>query len=238
LRTAWKEDLTDPSDVARTLSTLRSTEMKPFLESLRTMAWRTAGARYNAARRLRQREIFSTFSLALFSSLTIAVAFAQRIYMPLPGTTLDSYLTALSVCLGVFLLAISLMEWGAAHALKAEALHRNAEELTAFQIKLRQVLAQMESGTPIADDRVDLLRLEYETIKGRCAHNHEPIDHAMFSVQQRTALEFAAKGGAPAIGVWEARYVTAKWHMSAVWYFIVFWGLILGALGFAVCLPA
>ena len=73
--------------------------MKDFLVSLRTMAWRTAGARYNAARRLKRREWFSTFSLASLSALSIAVAFAQRIYSPQSGTPLDNYLTAMSVSL-------------------------------------------------------------------------------------------------------------------------------------------
>ena len=44
--------------------------MKDFISDLRTTAWRTAGARYNAARRLKQRETFSTVNLALLSALT------------------------------------------------------------------------------------------------------------------------------------------------------------------------
>ena len=73
--------------------------MTDFLLALRTTVWRTAGARYNAARRLKRREFMSVLSLALLSSLSVAIAFLQRIYSPQGGTPLDNYLTALQVVL-------------------------------------------------------------------------------------------------------------------------------------------
>lgn len=54
--------------------------MQDYLRALRMDAWRTAGSRYNAARRLRRRETFSAASLAFFSAMSVAVAFLQRIY--------------------------------------------------------------------------------------------------------------------------------------------------------------
>ncbi|WP_409574965.1 hypothetical protein [Sulfuritalea sp.] len=38
------------------------TSITNFLEELRTAAWRTEGARFNAARRLKRRDWFATFS--------------------------------------------------------------------------------------------------------------------------------------------------------------------------------
>ena len=197
--------------------------MKEFLTGLRTQAWRTAGARYNAARRLRRRELFSTVSLAFFSSLTIVLAFIQRIYAVQPGTQLDNYLTALSVCLGVFLLSISLMEWGAANGAKADSLHRNAEDLTAFQLKVAQCLAGISEGESMTWGTVETLRDEYETVKGRCSHNHLPLDDWAFRAERRKAPEFETASGTPAMTGLEAWWVLCRHWLASVWYFGLFW---------------
>jgi len=104
----------------------------------------------------------------MLSALSVATAVAQRIYSPQTGTPLDNYLTAISIALGVFLLTLSLLEWGAAYGAKADALHRNAEDLTAYHLKLAHVLARMDSGKVVEDSEIDALRVEYETIKDRC----------------------------------------------------------------------
>ncbi|KWR90420.1 hypothetical protein RM96_09335 [Cupriavidus sp. IDO] len=52
---------------------------------------------------------------------------------------------AMAATFGVFLLVISLLEWGARYEAQAEVLHRNAEGLTAFQWKVAQCLPQMDT---------------------------------------------------------------------------------------------
>ena len=173
----------------------------------------------------------------MFSSLSIAVTFAQRIYSPKPGAPLDNYLTALLASLGIFLLAISLLEWGAAHGSRADALHRNAEELTAYHLKLAQVLAHLEIVGTIENSRVDDLRLEYEAIKDRCAYNHEPSDDRLFRAQQRHAIEFTTSENAPRMGAFEALWIAVRWQVSTVWYFSFFWFTICGALACAWYVP-
>src|SRR5437763_4400594 len=98
--------------------------MNSSLEKLKKDIWRTSGARYNAARRLRRREFFATVSFALMSSFTVAIAFAQKIYAK-PQTPADDYLTFVSALLGIFLLTLSLVEWGAKTGSKSDALHEN-----------------------------------------------------------------------------------------------------------------
>lgn len=208
-----------------------------FLIDLRTTAWRTAGARYNAARRLRRRESFSTVSLALFSTSSIAVTFIQRIYSPQAGTPLDNYLTTLLASLGVFLLTISLLEWGAAYGAKAEALHRNAEELTAYQFKLKQVLAESIATGIVDSAKIDQLRVEYEGIKGRCGYNHDPRDDLLFRAARRLAPEFLDSEDAPVIGAKRALLIKMGWHLSTVWYFALFWLVIFGAFAYAWHVP-
>lgn len=211
--------------------------MKQFISDLRKSAWQTSGSRYNAARRLKQREVFSTFSLALLSALSIAAAVAQRIYAPQPGTPLDNYLTTVSVALGVFLLAVSLLEWGAAYGAKADALHRNAEDLTAYHLKLKQVLARIDTGRAATDKEVDELRVEYESIKNRCTYNHAPVDHELFMAQQRSAPEFQDPKGKPKMSCWGAFLVQWRWRLSTIWFFLIVWILVVLAILYSFCIP-
>ncbi len=211
--------------------------MKQFILDLRARAWRTSGSRYNAARRLKQRETFSTISLAMLSALSVAAAVAQRIYSPQAGTPLDNYLTVVSIALGVFLLTLSLLEWGAAYGAKADALYRNAEDLTAYHLKLAHVLARMDSGKVVEDSEIDALRVEYETIKDRCPYNHSPSDHELFRAQQRTAPELGAANGKPVMTNLAAWFVKARWGWSTIWFFLLIWISIASAGIFAIWVP-
>jgi len=209
--------------------------MKQFILDLRTKAWRTAGSRYNAARRLKQRATLSTFSIAMLSALSVAAAVAQRIYSPQPGTSLDNYLTAVSVALGVFLLVISLLEWGASYGAKADALHRNAEDLTAYHIKLAYVLAKMDSGKGVGESEIDLLRVEYETIKDRCAHNHAPSDDRLFRAQQRMSTEFRVVRGGQGMTRWDAFCARVQWEWSTIWFFLFIWIVVVAIFACVFC---
>ncbi len=159
----------------------------------------------------------------MLSALSVAAAVAQRIYSPQAGTSLDNYLTAISIALGVFLLTLSLLEWGAAYGAKADALHRNAEDLTAYHLKLAHVLARMDCGKVVEDSEIEALRVEYETIKDRCPYNHSPSDHELFRAQQRTAPELGAVNGKPVMNEWAALFVKARWEWSTIWFFLLIW---------------
>ena len=164
-------------------------------------------------------------------------AVAQRLYSPQSGTPLDNYMTVVSIALGVFLLAISLLEWGAAYGAEADALHRNAEDLTAYELKLAQVLAKMDAGMGVENPEVDALRLEYETIKDRCPYNHAPSDHELFRVQQRMAPELGAVNGKPAITDWDALVIKARWQWSTIWLFLLIWIIVTVAGAYAFWIP-
>lgn len=196
--------------------------MKDYLTELRTTIWRTAGARYNAARRLKRKELFSTVSLTFFSVITICLAVIQKIYSPeisqSPG--LGNYLTALSILSGVFLLAISLMEWGARNGSNADALYKNAEELNALQRKLQREIFKLNdvSGNW---DACGELSTEYEAIQSRYDVNHAPLDDQLFLVERRLAPEFKNKN----ISFCQAQAVKVIWFFSSIWYYLLFWTL-------------
>ena len=203
--------------------------MIAFLTKLRTDAWRTSSARYNAARRLSRREFFATISLALLSAMTVAVAFIQRVYAP-SSSPVDNYFTVVSASLGVFLLTISLVEWGAKTGSIADALHQNAEKLNALQRKIGIKIAALGSGSPMTWVEAQALADEYEAIKADCRHNHQPIDDEYFRAKQRTAPEFCDASGNPTISQKEARRISFLWHLSSIWYFAGLWLITLGLL--------
>jgi len=199
--------------------------MKNYLSNLRTTVWRTSSARYNAARRLKRRELFSTVSLAFFSAMSVAVAFLQRIYAT-PASNADNYFTMLSAGLGIFLLTISLIELGAGTGAKAEALHKNAEELNGLQNKLALELAKLDSGKALDWQHIETLSLEYEEKRINCRHNHAPIDDKCFLASKRKSSEFLNSEKKPAIGQANAIWINFLWQFASIWYFSFFWIII------------
>ena len=190
--------------------------MIPTLQKLQKDAWRTSGARYNAARRLRRREFFATVSFALMSALTVAAAFIQRVYAQ-PASNADNYLSTFSASLGIFLLTLSLIEWGAKPGAISEALHLNAEKLSAFWRKVAFKISAVQSGQQMLWPEVQALLDEYDALKADCRHNHEPLDDAYFKTHHR-----ADYPDAPGV-----RKTWWQWQFSSVWYIAVLWMLLL-----------
>lgn len=196
--------------------------MTTDLPTLRTDAWRTSSARYNAFRRLKRREFFSTASLALFSAATAALAFVQILYAEDCGE-LTRYLTALTGGAGIFLLAISLIEWGARSGARADRLFESAERLNAFQRKVGVIQAQSQGRTDWA--QLHALCEEYEGVKALCADNHAPIDDELFRAKQRRANEFLTPDGKQRISDGRAIWIGFLHMISSVWYFGVCWSV-------------
>ncbi|MDN7642336.1 SLATT domain-containing protein [Burkholderia cenocepacia] len=197
--------------------------MKDAVKQLSTTIWITAGARYNAARRLRLRDTFSTASLAMFSAATIGLAVIQKVYF-ISDSAADKYSTVLGVTLGAFLLAISLLEAGKGNALSADALHRNAEDLTSLTKRIDVRIAAHDAGQLITAADLADLNMEYDQIKARCATNHLPIDYRHFLGEKRAAPELAERfgGNSPATNIQATRY-HIQWFLSGVWYFLLLW---------------
>jgi hypothetical protein len=204
--------------------------VKEFLANLRKAAWHTSGARYNAGRRLKRREIFGIISIASFSALTIVVAVVQRVFAIQPGSSLDNLLTAGSIALGVLLIVVSLVEWGSANGAKAEALHSNAEVLNAFQREIELLLLQVADS--IEYSKVEALRSRYESTKAACPYNHIPLDYKEFLASLRSAKEHADENGKPTISWARAIWHRALWQFHSVWYFSICWIVVVLSIGF------
>ena len=163
----------------------------------------------------------------MFSAIGIALTIVQKVYVPKAGSDLDNYLTVLSVFIGLFVIVISLIEWGFSGSVKAEALHGNAELLNQHQRKIAQALAT--SGDP-SEAVVTQLREEYEAIKDSCSYNHEPVDDEFFRAQQRLSREYLYNDGTPQMSWFAGKWSAFMDQWSSAKVFLVFWAMILGLL--------
>ncbi|WP_024678966.1 SLATT domain-containing protein [Pseudomonas syringae] len=194
-----------------------------YITSLRTTIWRTSSARYNAARRLKRKELFSTISLAFFSVQTIALALVQKIFaakfIETPG--LDDYATVVSVLAGILIIVISLMEWGSRNGSNADAIYKNAEELNGLQRTMFLALAKANAGCTQNWDAAKSTLEMYEEIQSRCDINHSSLDDRFFVAQHRESPEFSKKQ----INWLEYQWVSFLWFLSSIWYYLIFWAV-------------
>jgi len=204
--------------------------LRNFLVELRTAAWRTSGARFNSARRLKWRDWLATFSIAMFSAVGVGITIIQRIYEYKVGSDIDNYLTALSVFIGLFVIIISLIEWGLNGPVIREKLYDNAVRLNQFHRKLSQALANSDSSNSFNNDEITELRKEYESIKDSCPFNHEPIDDLLFLANHRMSSEFLDLQKKPRISWVEDKYIRIKNILWDKWYFSIFWIIIISLL--------
>ncbi len=195
--------------------------MEEHFNGLKTAIWRTAGSRYNAARRLKRKELFSTISLTFFSVISICLAVIQKLYSDQISlfTGLDTYITALSIFTGIFLLAISLMEWGARNGSNADALHKNAEELNSLQRELGHAIEEAAFIQNGDWSNCTKLLKKYDEIKSRCELNHSSLDDSLFLAQHMKSIEFQSKKIKPCT----ALAVKSIWFLASIWYYLIFW---------------
>jgi hypothetical protein len=203
--------------------------VKGFLEDLRLNAWRTAGARYEAARRLQLRVLFATISVAFFSASGSALVVVQRVYGSAQGPGWDSAVTVVAAVLGLLVLVLSLTEWGAGHAAKAYALFENAENLNAHQRETAELIARIDAGAAVDWKDVHGHRARYEEWKRQCRYNHDPIDDESFRARKRGAPEFRS-GGATNMNWAQAAVIRARHWAASVWYFGLLWALVAAAI--------
>lgn len=194
----------------------------------------TAGARFNAARRLEKRDWFATFSIAMFSAISVGIAIVQKIYALRAGSLVDNYLTALSVSVGIFVIVISLIEWGINARRNAEYLLKNAEDLTCFKHKLTLRINLIEDGIALPYEEAKQLEAEYEQIKRSCPVNHEPVDKNLFLIENPSLSEFATEDKIQKINSVHMVQIRLESLLSGIRYFLILWAIILGLLAVAI----
>lgn len=153
---------------------------------LRTKMWRTAGARFNCQRRMKYRDVTSSFTIAILSVYLIAISVAQKIYnVGQSNPALDNHLTFIAIVGAVFIIVISLIEWASNFSVRAERLFENATEINQQRARLERALIDgVPEGTLRSE--FDAVSLEYETLVDKHSPNHEPIDDLLFRSHNNT----------------------------------------------------
>lgn len=198
--------------------------MIAFLEKLKTTAWRTYCARYNAARRLSRADSVATFSIAGFSAITIVLAVVQRLYEF--SEAADNAATAASIFIGLFVIIISLTESGADNRVKAARLLENAERLNSFHRKLEEELAKIHSGATLTHWYLSACRAEYDNLRTMAQLNHEPIDDQRFLAEHRNAPEFS-RNRKPPISFMRAQWIKVLYAANCGGKYLFYWVAIL-----------
>jgi len=199
-----------------------------FLTELRTNAWRTSGARFNASRRLNRRDVFATFSIAMFSAIAVSLSLITKLMEKMIEVQVADSITVLTICLGLFIIVISLIEWGSRNAVKSDSLYKNAEELSEFQRELHQAESESSDGRVFSRDEITEFRKKYERVKGKCPFNHDPIDDLLFQAYHRSSSEFQILETSKSKISWvESLWIRVKSFFSSIWMFGIFWLIII-----------
>lgn len=181
-----------------------------LLFKLKTTAWITAGARYNAVRRFQRRSRLSLVTISILSGVGVLAPFL------LPeGAAASKY----SAFLAMLVLVVGIIEAASEFGAKAAMLFANAEDLNAFQSRLGAVIASssvMPQDLQGFDD-------EYQRIKKECQYNHDPVDFDRFKLQHVSSPEFAKGNGDPALGWFAALRVRAAYELHSIWWLIMLW---------------
>jgi hypothetical protein len=136
----------------------------------------TAGARFNAARRLWRHDRLAQWSIALSSVALIVLALVQAVGIE---TTVSSRaLSVVQVSLAVLVLVISLLISRDNFALQAYRMHRCGLELNRLKRRIEPRLASLHD-----DDFFCNVSEEYYGIL--CEHeNHAPIDYDLYRLNK------------------------------------------------------
>lgn len=203
--------------------------------TLRTNLWRTAGARFYAARRLELRDRLSTFSIAFLSVIAIGIGLLDPVLGQGNAPSLLRISAAvLTAIISVFVLVISLIEGNGRSQLQATRLHENGVKLAELRGTLELLIAKsLETGVP-AWDGLERLRKEYDGELRECPFNHEPIDAQRFKIDHRKSKEFIDFDNRPEIGWLHAMGIETSYLTSAAWLAAISWVVVVGLVAAAV----
>ncbi|NIZ01904.1 SLATT domain-containing protein [Thalassospira lucentensis] len=171
-------------------------------EELSNKAWKTAGARFNAYRRLKAKNAASIFFISMLSLVCIFI----NLFEVFPADHRESA----SLIFSVLVIIVSLVESSKDYSLKADRLHANALEINSFIDRLKF----MQS---VGKDEIE----EYHGILRSCPENHEIDDLKVFMMQHRK--EFFPEDSC---FIWSIRFLsvwgTAKFKAYSLYIAICF----------------
>lgn len=141
-------------------------------------AWRTAGARFNAGRRLHRYAVSAVFATSALGLVSIVAALFLTAATMGPASTRQ--LGALVTGVSVAGLVLSLLSYSQNYEVRSVRLRESAEKLNQLAQRIEHELTAKQGRPRDLDPVLCKLRAEYEQIIGSTGDNHSPADDALF----------------------------------------------------------
>lgn len=161
--------------------------MEVLLKDLKKKVWITKCCRFNAAKRYETHNRYANISTSMLACYVVILNISQ---LTMTFSNEDSsMITAITIGISVFLLAISLFIWARDFSVKAVKYHNCGRELASFECEIDLLLAEKSN---ITKEQVKNLSTEYNTILNKY-DNHEYID--LMNLYNECKNEFPEKIG-------------------------------------------
>jgi len=147
--------------------------MNDSRQDLQKLIWKTKGARFNASRRLKKRNVVLTFITSFSSIHLLSISIIQLSNLIALNPNQSKWLGFVSIILSIIILVYGLIEGSKEHGINSERYHACGIELGKAYTKLRYS----------EDDYTSDVLNEYNSILERYSLNHEPIDFDFFKTE-------------------------------------------------------
>lgn len=141
--------------------------------------WKTRGARFNSARRLRRRAHLSLCLISLYSAYTLIATIFSAITPSLPPSSVSA-INLITISLSLLILIVSVIEGKGGHELTANSLEDNAKNISKLVDKLKTIAQDPHS----IRENTQKISNTYDRLINSCPHNHTPTDYNYFLLQQ------------------------------------------------------
>jgi hypothetical protein len=160
-------------------------EHNDFLERLERRIWITRGSRFNAARRLSNKQYWSIASISVLSVYGISIPIIQTTFNPLACQEVNRAYFIISTISSIFILVLSLLEGSKNYQVKADRLYSNALHLSRVSRKIVFFKLKINKKISVNIDELVEISDEYERLVFECSENHETEDFRLFQIQNR-----------------------------------------------------
>jgi uncharacterized membrane protein (DUF485 family) len=145
--------------------------------------WKTAGSRFNAARRLQRRHNLSSWTSSLLAVYVVFIQLIDLVVPPEAHLASPALVTVGTAFVAILILVVTILEASRAYQLRAERLHRSGMELGALHDRLKNQVALLQGNAAALAEEVESITAKYHETIARTGENHEPGDYELFKAQ-------------------------------------------------------
>jgi len=160
-------------------------ELDNLFNRIERRVWITRGARFNAARRLSNKQYWSIASISFLSVYGISIPIIQSNLVSEDCLEIQGIYSAISIISSVFILVLSLLEGSKNYQVRSERLHKSALHLSCICRELEILRFGANNTEDILLHALAKISNKYENIVSDCQENHESEDYIIFRIQNR-----------------------------------------------------